>query len=202
MAIDSKLNTNNVDPFSNSIAGQSLTRELGSAPWEQPPLMDSPEEVLNYYIDKLTTGDAMDDIFVMAEIGVPIDVISETITLKGVGKGLHNLDVAYLVQPDISTFIKAQAQEANIKYVPSFKSIANSIKAKDTQNKERMATLLRTQLNNTTSEDIINDEGIDLMEDIEQSLLKNPRATKMEETEQVEDTSIKKPNGLMQRSMI
>ena len=45
------------------IAGQSLTAELGNRPWQQPPQYTTVEEVLEFYVPRLTNPEMLDDLF-------------------------------------------------------------------------------------------------------------------------------------------
>ena len=53
--------------FDGPIAGQSLTAELGSRPWQNPPKLKTAEEAIEYYLPKLTNPDRLPTLLNMIE---------------------------------------------------------------------------------------------------------------------------------------
>ena len=98
-------------PFDRPIPGQSLTDEPKNNPWEQPPEMDTIEEVTKYYINNLANQDVIDDLAAMCQVGSPLKPIVQSIVTSGQMRGLHTVDNSILVSPIIHEFLK-QAIEA------------------------------------------------------------------------------------------
>ena len=98
-------------PFDRPIPGQSLTDEPKNNHWEQPPEMDTIEEVTKYYINNLANQDVIDDLAAMCQVGSPLKPIVQSIVTSGQMRGLHTVDNSLLVSPIIHEFLR-QAIEA------------------------------------------------------------------------------------------
>ena len=98
-------------PFDRPIPGQSLTDEPKNNPWEQPPELDTIEDVTKYYINSLANQDVIDDLAAMCQVGSPLKPIVQSIVTSGQMRGLHTVDNSLLVSPIIHEFLK-QAIEA------------------------------------------------------------------------------------------
>lgn len=99
------------------IAGQSLTAPLGARPWQQPPRFSKPSEALSYYIERITEDEQTDQIMDILEMGVPIDLLVDTMQLGGVMEGLHSVDVGIIITPALIEAIKNMAEKAEVEHV-------------------------------------------------------------------------------------
>lgn len=102
--------------FGAAIPGQSLTREPGNAPWEQPPQYPKVEDALDMYMDRLEEEDVQDKILFLLERKMPLDVIVNTFLMTGEMKGKHTPDVSLLIGPVMHEFVKGLADAAEIDY--------------------------------------------------------------------------------------
>lgn len=98
------------------IPGMSLTKEPGNAPWEQPPLYNTAEEALGFYLDKLNDEDKLDDVLFALEAGYPVDAFVNFMTSYGVMEGYHTFDVKMLLAPVLHEYIITLAEAAGIEY--------------------------------------------------------------------------------------
>jgi hypothetical protein len=98
------------------VAGESLTAELGSRPWQQPPQFNTPEQAIKHYFTRLTDPEDSAGILSALEMGVPVETLTEAIQLGGVMQGLHTIDVGILISPVIAETISQMAQKAGIDY--------------------------------------------------------------------------------------
>ncbi len=134
------------------IPGESLTREPGNAPWEQPPLYSTPQEALDFYFEKFEDNeDDLDDILFLLDKGFPVSTFVDSLTTCGVMEGYHTLDVAQLINPVIHEFITELGKTAGIDVVefdgPSEEDKKQSKKA------QRMQLLVAELLEEEPSED-------------------------------------------------
>jgi hypothetical protein len=102
--------------FEAPIPGMSLTGEPGKYPWERPPEMTDPEEVLLMHLNRLSKKDKIEDLLDMIELGVDIKTITEGILRSAVAEGIHTVDVSLLIGPVIHEYIKDTAEEAGVEY--------------------------------------------------------------------------------------
>ena len=98
------------------VPGMSMTAELGSRPWQNPPQYKTVEEALDYYIPRLTADEVTGQIFDVLEMGVPVTTLANTMQLAGVMEGKHTVDVGVLVMPVIMEMISYLADAAGVKY--------------------------------------------------------------------------------------
>lgn len=126
------------------IPGESLTREPGNAPWEQPSLYNTPEEVLNFYFEKFDDEENIEDLLFFLENGMPISTMVESITTVGVMEGYHTIDVSMVVAPILHVFFKQLADVAGIKYEET--DGPNEEEKKEAKKKQRLAIMVGNML--------------------------------------------------------
>lgn len=105
--------------FDAPVPGMSLTTEPGNRPWENPPQFAQIEEVLEYYIDRLSDEDRQEDMLAIIEDGMPINMLVDSTISTGVMSGLHTVEAGLLAAPVLSEFIQAIADIEGIKYTLS-----------------------------------------------------------------------------------
>lgn len=98
------------------IAGQGMTAELGSRPWQNPPQYATVEEVLEWYIPRLVSDEMYEGIVDTMELGVPLTTMADTLQTGGVMQGLHTIDVGMLAIPVIIEMLAYIAEDAGIEY--------------------------------------------------------------------------------------
>ena len=79
------------------IAGQSLTAEINGRPWLNPPQgLNTVDEAIEYYLDRMSTEEFTDQLVDVLEMGVPVTTLANTIQLGSVMDGVHSVDVGML----------------------------------------------------------------------------------------------------------
>jgi|TARA_E500000081_G_scaffold136477_1_gene150345 hypothetical protein len=109
------VNAEQIDRFNAPIPGEMLTAELGARPWQRPPQYSEVEDVLNYYVDKMTKPKVSANAVSIMESGVPLTMLSETIMTANVMEGVHTIDSGILVIPFIVEMLEYLADEAGVK---------------------------------------------------------------------------------------
>ncbi len=112
--------------FDAPIAGQGMTKELGSRPWQSAPQYNTVEEAIEYYIPKLNEETFSDSLLDVLEMGVPITTIANSLQMGAVMEGIHSIDVGILVLPVLMESIVYLAEEADVDYVLGTDTIKNS----------------------------------------------------------------------------
>jgi len=102
--------------FDGPIAGQSLTAELGGRPWQNPTQVNTVDEAIEYYLDRMSTEEFTDQLVDVLEMGVPVTTLANTIQLGSVMDGVHNIDVGMLIMPLLMEMIMLVAEVSNVKY--------------------------------------------------------------------------------------
>ena len=98
------------------VAGQSLTAEVGSRPWQQPPQFTEVDDAINYYVPKLLDPAFADQLLDVIEMGVPLTTIANGMQVGGVMQGLHTIDVGILVIPVLVEMMTLMAEQEGVKY--------------------------------------------------------------------------------------
>ena len=105
--------------FDAPVPGMSLTTEPGNRPWENPPQFAEIEEVLDYYIDRLSDESRQDDMLAIIEEGMPINMLVDSTISTGVMSGLHTVEAGLLAAPVLAEFMQAMADIEGINYTLS-----------------------------------------------------------------------------------
>lgn len=129
--------------FRAPIPGQSLTDAPGSRPWERPPEMTDPEEVIQMYLTKLSSDKATEGILDLIELDTDIRTLTEGILRASVSEGLHSIDVSLVVAPVIHEFIKQTAEAAGMDYEEGLEDKQFEAKKKKAMDKARIKKMVR-----------------------------------------------------------
>tara|TARA_E500000318_G_scaffold38426_1_gene37122 strand:+ start:2744 stop:3319 length:576 start_codon:yes stop_codon:yes gene_type:complete len=179
--------------FEAPIPGQSLTGEPKQYPWESPPELDKVEDVIKFYIDKLSSQEVMDDLFIALDEGFPLNILVKSILTTGVMEGVHSIDVSMIVAPVLHEYIlgAAKIQGVKVKERPTTKDEELSEKEKAT-----LAASIERGLEKSPKEDM----GREVLEEalsFVQGKAEKPGQEEMPMEE--EDMPEEKPMGLMSR---
>ena len=98
------------------IPGMSLVHELGARPWQSPSQFSTVDEAIDFYMDRMSTEEYMEQAVEVMEMGVPVTTIANSMQMAGVMEGKHNIDVGMLVIPLIMEMLMLIAENAEIKY--------------------------------------------------------------------------------------
>jgi hypothetical protein len=104
-----------MDMFTGPIPGESLTREPGNAPWEQPPQYAKVEEVVAFYLDKFEDDETLEDFLNILDNDAPLDLIVDTMLLTGEMHGIHTTDASLIAGPIIHEHLLGLAEAAGVK---------------------------------------------------------------------------------------
>lgn len=102
--------------FNRPIPGQSLTAELGSRPWQQPPELTTVDEAAEYYITRIASDDFSKSLLHTMKTGVPLTVIANSVQLAGVMEGKHSADVGIMMLPVIMETMMLIGDSAGVEY--------------------------------------------------------------------------------------
>jgi hypothetical protein len=139
--------------------GESLLTEPKSRPYERPAKHSRLEEVIQFYMEKITNDEFIDNICRMLELETPVELIVESITLFFVMNGDHSMDNRILISPVLHEYIRMLGKQAGINVVDGLNDDEDT---ELTTNKFK-AEKLREEIDRLrdTEED---DGGVDLME--------------------------------------
>lgn len=102
--------------FDTAIPGQSLTKTPGIYPWDKPPMLNTPDEVMDYFMDKFEQDDVADKLLSLVDAQIPISTIVDSLLLAGFSEGLMTPDVAILTGEDLTMLIMHLAEQAGVEY--------------------------------------------------------------------------------------
>ena len=104
------------ESFDYPVAGQGMTAELGSRPWQNPPQYATVEQALEWYIPRLVSEELYEGIVDTMELGVPLTTMADTLQTGGVLQGLHTIDVGMLAIPVIIEMLAYIGDDAGVDY--------------------------------------------------------------------------------------
>lgn len=102
--------------FDAPIPGMSLTHELGARPWQSPAQYPTVDKAIEYYLERMSTDEFMDQMADVLEMNVPVTTLANTIQLAGVMDGKHSVDVGMLVMPLLMEMIMLIGDNAGVNY--------------------------------------------------------------------------------------
>lgn len=106
------------------IPGMSLTTEPGNRPWENPPMLVTVEDALEFYANKIVGDfDNHDSVLEMLELRLPVQNVANLLQKTSVMEGFHTIDVGILVTPAIEEMIMAVADLHGVKYAESMDKV-------------------------------------------------------------------------------
>jgi len=117
--------------FDAPIPGMSLTHELGARPWQSPPQYTTVDEAVEYYLERMSTDEFMDQMADVLEMNVPVTTLANTIQLASVMDGKHTVDVGMLVMPLLMEMIMLIGDNAGVKYDSGLTNVPDN-RTKDT----------------------------------------------------------------------
>jgi hypothetical protein len=117
--------------FDAPIPGMSLTHELGARPWQSPPQYTTVDEAVEYYLERMSTDEFMDQMADVLEMNVPVTTLANTIQLASVMDGKHTVDVGMLVMPLLMEMIMLIGDNAGVKYDSGLTNVTDN-RTKDT----------------------------------------------------------------------
>ena len=144
--------------FDAPLPGQSLTTTPKNYPWESPPEMSNLNKAIDYYMEKLSSEETIDNLLEMLELKTPVTAMVNAITTVGVMQGLHSVDVKLLVSPMIHEYIRAIGKRAQVDIEDELDAPASP-----EDNSTTISMLQRAIDRIETSEDEEDDEGVELM---------------------------------------
>jgi len=179
--------------FEAPIPGQSLTGEPRQYPWESPPELDKVEDVIKFYIDKLSSQEVMDDLFIALDEGFPLNILVKSILTTGVMEGIHSIDVSMIIAPVLHEYIlgAAKIQGVKVKERPTTKDEELSAKEKAT-----LAASIERGLEKSPKEDM----GREILEEALSFVQGGAEEPEQEDMPMEEEAMPEeKPMGLMSR---
>ena len=102
--------------FDAPIPGQSLTKTPGIYPWDRPRRLNTPDEALEYYIDKFDDDANGAQLLSLMQTGLPISTLVDSMLLAGFSEGLYTPDVAILIGEDLGMLMMYLGDQAGIEY--------------------------------------------------------------------------------------
>tara|TARA_R110000822_G_scaffold113458_1_gene244586 strand:- start:610 stop:1176 length:567 start_codon:yes stop_codon:yes gene_type:complete len=102
-----------------TIPGNSLTKEPGNSPMEQPPMFVELSDVVDYYSEKITSNESVSVITKSLAANISVVELTNVMIKAGVMQGIHSIDSAMLAFPVIAEMIKTIGDINDVGYVES-----------------------------------------------------------------------------------
>ena len=118
----------NPNLLTGPIPGMSLTSEPGAYPWENPSELNTLDEAVEYYSEKILQPEVEDKVLIALDDGTSAEKLAEMLAISGTMNGIHSLDIAYIIMPYIKELAMYLADLYQTDYIESY----------STHNKERI----------------------------------------------------------------
>lgn len=102
----------------------SLTQDRKKYKFNQPPHLEDFDEIVQWYIERLSRENVIDDVLFLLETGLPLKNVVNLIVRSVVMEGIHIIEQGFLVKPVIFEYLKGIADDAGIDYQEEFSTKA------------------------------------------------------------------------------
>jgi Glu-tRNA(Gln) amidotransferase subunit E-like FAD-binding protein len=109
--------------MSAPIPGMSLTTEPGNRPWENPPQLNTLEDAIEFYADRILDPAKAEAVLDPLVQDISVESVVDYLTTSSVMNGLHSLDISFLVTPVLSEMIKYVADANGVEYKESYTNV-------------------------------------------------------------------------------
>ena len=115
--------------FTAPIPGQSLVREPGNAPYEQPPEIVNAEQALMGHINYFNDADVMEKVIAAIDFGFDVETFVEGYLRSAVLEGIHTVDVSLAVKKPLMEFIAKILDAVGVPYAMVEQDLSEEIDA-------------------------------------------------------------------------
>ena len=152
--------------FDAPLPGMSLTAEVGSRPWQNPPKYASVDEVVDHYVTRMVTPSRTEELLDIMELGVPVSSLADSLQMAGVMNGLHTVDVGVLVTPVIMETLAYMAEREGIEYELGMSPTKEGMEQDKDKISDAKIALAMKKVNKSDSKD--EDTSMDVEEPVEE----------------------------------
>tara|TARA_R100001244_G_scaffold36736_1_gene33573 strand:- start:164 stop:682 length:519 start_codon:yes stop_codon:yes gene_type:complete len=141
------------------IPGESLSGEPGKYPFDNPPLIVSPVESMQYVLDNYLSNNTSDEMLKLVIAGVTLEYLVNVIAKMGFAEGVFTVDVAEIIKPALLLHLLADARDAGVKNIKilndsnmyelppeDFVNIKNDLRADEMEEIPEMMELPETEM--------------------------------------------------------
>jgi hypothetical protein len=152
--------------FDAPLPGMSLTAEVGSRPWQNPPKYATVDEVVDHYVTRMVTPSRTEELLDIMELGVPVSSLADSLQMAGVMNGLHTVDVGVLVTPVIMETLAYMAERKGIEYELGMSPTKEGMKEEEDKISDVKIALAMKKVRNSENKD--EDKSMDVEESVEE----------------------------------
>jgi len=105
-----------MNEFDAPIPMASMTEELGSRAYEKPPQYTDPADAFDVIIDGLTTEKAMERISIAVQLGVPAELVTQSLMFSGWATGKYSFDTMLYLAGPVFEVLTNLLDQADVNY--------------------------------------------------------------------------------------
>lgn len=105
-----------MNEFDGPIPMASMTEELGSRAYEKPPQYTDPADAFDMIVDGMATEKAMERISVAVQLGVPAELVVQSVMFSGWATGKYSFDTMLLISGPVFEVMTHLLDEAGVNY--------------------------------------------------------------------------------------
>ena len=99
------------------IPGEAITQKLGKYPFDNPPLIASAPEAMEYLLETYLSNNKQDEILKLIIAGVTIELLVNVMVKTAFMNGIITVDVAEIIKTALLLHILADARDAGVKNI-------------------------------------------------------------------------------------
>ena len=141
--------------FDAPLPGMSLTAEVGSRPWQNPPKYATVDEVVDHYVTRMVTPSRTEELLDIMELGVPVSSLADSLQMAGV-----------LVTPVIMETLAYMAEREGIEYELGMSPTKEGMKEEEDKISDVKIALAMKKVRNSENKD--EDKSMDVEESVEE----------------------------------
>lgn len=132
----------------------SLTQDQKKYKFRQPPAITDFDELVEFYIERVSRPKVLDDVLYLLEFGLPLENLTRFIIRANVVEGVHTIEQGFLMRPILFEYLKGLATDAKIEFKERFDNSAE----REEKTLRRAVTLAKKGLKGRTK-----DEGVEML---------------------------------------
>ena len=104
----------NADRFMKPVPGYSLTQSPGKFPWDKPPQMVDPDQVVSSMLDNLEQPHVQERVIKLMYAGVSVEEITHALSMTGFMEGQFSADVGEIIKGPVGIYLMGLADENDV----------------------------------------------------------------------------------------
>jgi len=99
------------------IPGEAMAQKLGKYPFDNPPVMASPVDAMEYMLESYLSNNMQDEVLKLILAGITIEFLVNMMVKIAFMNGMITVDIAEIIKPALLLHMLADARDAGVKNI-------------------------------------------------------------------------------------